>query len=179
MKISPLYIVGGLVAIVGGFFVLRKAGDVATAAGKAIDPTSPENLAYRAATKVTETITGDARPMGVQLYEAINKSNSLSLSNAPIEVQKAALARYKATLNAPKTPTAAKPIIESTATKLSEMAPYKLASSIASVSSNDGRNIPLGVRVWEWTDTAKKTVSSWFSTKPATPILNSKTGTFK
>ena len=72
---------GGLA--VGAFVAIRRAADnlsgslpgiinSAQAIGNAVNPTSPENLAYRGASAAVSLATGDDVPLGVKIWEWIN-----------------------------------------------------------------------------------------------------------
>ncbi len=54
------------------FWKRKEIASSAEAVVSAFNPASPDNLAYRGVTAITEKITGDDRPFGVQLFEWMN-----------------------------------------------------------------------------------------------------------
>lgn len=72
-----------LAAVAGGVFLAWRAtkaagsladkvSSVAAEVGQAINPLSDQNIAYRGATAATAAVTGDDRPLGVQMWEWFN-----------------------------------------------------------------------------------------------------------
>lgn len=68
----------GLVALAGVYLVGRQAlkasGSALAAAGQAINPASPENVVYKGASAVVNTLAADGRdaPLGARLWEWMN-----------------------------------------------------------------------------------------------------------
>lgn len=76
----------GLAIALGVRYAWSKAATAAPGAlqavGNAVNPLSTENLAYKGASAVTTAITGDDRPLGVQLFEWINPGTVLKEKQA-------------------------------------------------------------------------------------------------
>ncbi len=68
--VAAVVLVGAIAALGVTLYAKRKAiGEGAEKLADAVNPTSANNVAYRAVTKLTEAVTGDDRPFGVQLWE--------------------------------------------------------------------------------------------------------------
>jgi len=85
MSLDPKWLLYG--AIVGGvgylaYRIAKAAPDAAKAVGQAVDPTSDQNLAYRAANAVTATITGDPNAtLGTSIWDLFNSDKNQQIAD--------------------------------------------------------------------------------------------------
>lgn len=59
----------GIVGIVAAYLIKKQAAAAVSAVGTAINPISPENVAYKGTSAVTSAITGQDVPLGVQIFD--------------------------------------------------------------------------------------------------------------
>lgn len=105
MKPATVAILATVAAVAGVYLITRgaraatsAAGDIITATGRAIDPTSPENLAYRGVNAVGGTLTGQGSnfSLGSWLFEVLNpdvvaRENALLQGTPPVMGDRAAI----------------------------------------------------------------------------------------